>query len=216
MRGPLPGTKARAPGSKMLRCGADRRRSPRSQRGPRGGRVDRAQRSGASLNTATRGKPLRLGPRTPEDPRATGAPAPQRPSRGHRAGEGPPAPATAKVRTGVQRPEPEGERSGPRARVGTGNGCGNGIGNGVAQVTYIHIFQSHTRASFPPDSVRGKDASVCACARAREVSTFRSALQAQNGEVVHGIGVLKLDIHHTPIWEYAPTRRGIPAIVQKP
>lgn len=81
---------------------------------------------------------------------ATGAPAPQRPSRGHRAGEGPPAPATAHARTGVQRPEPEGERSGPRARVGTGNGCGSGIGNGVAQVTYIHIFQSHTRASFPP------------------------------------------------------------------
>ena len=151
---------------------ADRRRSPGSQRGPRGGRVDRAQRSGASLNTATRGKPLRLGPRTPEDPRATGAPAPQRPSRGHRAGEGPPAPATASARTGVQRPEPEGERSGPRARVGTGNGCGTGIGNGVAQVTYIHIYSNHTHERPSPLTPSGGRTRVCVRARARGVSNF--------------------------------------------
>ena len=198
MCGPLLGTRVPAP--RPDRIGRPRRR--RSQRGPRGGRVDRAQRSGASLNTATRGKPLRLGPRTPEDPRATGAPAPQRPSRGPRAGEGPPAPATGQVRTGVQRPDPEAERSGARGRVGTGNGCGTGIGNGVAWVTYIHIYSNHTHTSVLPPLTPsgGKDASVCARAGARD-SNFRWPLQEQNGEVVHGIGVLKLDIHHTRIWE---------------
>lgn len=140
----------------------------RSLRGPRGGRVDRAQRSGASLNTATRGKPLRLEPRTCEDAWATGAPAPQRPSRGHRRGEGSPAPATGTTRTGVQRPDPEAQRSGARGRVGTGNGCGNGIGNGVAQVTYIHIFHyPHTKRPCPPDFVRGQGREcVGACGRA--------------------------------------------------
>lgn len=176
---------------------ADRRRSLRSPRGPRGGRVDRAQRSGASLNTATRGKPLRLGPRTPENPRATGAPAPRRPSRGPRAGEGPPAPATGTIRTGVQRPEPEGERSGPRARVGTGNGCGHGLGNGSGSghiYTYIPI--THTSVLPPLTPSGGKDASVCARAGARD-SNFRGLMQAQTGDIVHGIWVLKLDIHHT-------------------
>lgn len=160
--------------------GASRRRSPRSQRGPRGGRVDRAQRSGASLNTATRGKPLRLEPRTCEDAWATGAPAPQRPSRGHRRGEGSPAPATDQVRTGVQRPDPEAQRSGARGRVGTGNGIGNGIGNGcdLAHIyTYIPLPTQHERprVSSPPDSVRGRrpgGASVCGRARARGISNL--------------------------------------------
>ena len=147
---------------------ADRRRSPRSQRGPRGGRVDRAQRSGASLNTATRGKPLRLEPRTCEDAWATGASAPQRPSRGHRRGEGSPALATAQLRTGVQRPDPEAERSGARGRVRTGNGCGTGIGNGcdLAHIyTYIPLPTQHERPS--PGLRPGKDASVCGRARGR-------------------------------------------------
>lgn len=189
---------SRARGCRCRTCEADRRRSPRSPRGPRGGRVDRAQRSGASLNTATRGKPLRRGPRTPEDPRATGAPAPQRPSRGHRAGEGPPAPATGTIRTGVQGPDPEAQRSGARGRVGTGNGCGSGIGNGVAWVTYIHIFlYPHTSVLPPLTSSGGKDASVWARVPARAFDILGGRMQAQNGEVVHGIGVLKLDIHHT-------------------
>lgn len=156
-------------------AGTGRRRSSRSLRGPRGGRVDRAQRSGASLNTATRGKPLRLEPRTCEDAWATGAPAPQRPSRGHRRGEGSPALATAMVRTGVQRPDPEAQRSGARGRVGTGNGCGTGIGNGcdLAHIyTYIPLPTQHERprVSSPPDSVRGRrpgGASVCGRAGAR-------------------------------------------------
>jgi len=152
---------------KRLGRAKDRLRSSRSPRGPRGGRVDRAQRSGASLDTATRGKPLRLEPRTCEDAWATGAPAPQRPSRGHRRGEGSPALATGTNRTGVQRPDPEAQRSGARGRVGTGNGCGNGIGNGVAQVTYIHIFHyPHTKRPCPPDSVRGQGRE-CVGARGR-------------------------------------------------
>lgn len=173
-----------------MRIRAAHRRSLRSQRGPRGGRVDRAQRSGASLNTATRGKPLRLEPRTCEDAWATGASAPQRPSRGHRRGEGSPAPATAQVRTGVQRPDPEAQLSGARGRVGTGNGCGHGIGIGVAPVTYIHIFHyPHNTSVLPPDYVRGRTR-VCVGARAgaRGIK-IREPLQAQNGEVVHGIGV---------------------------
>lgn len=156
---------ARSGRARRIAVGRHRRR--RSQRGPRGGRVDRAQRSGASLNTATRGKPLRLEPRTCEDAWATGASAPQRPSRGHRRGEGSPAPATGTNRTGVQRPDPEAQRSGARGRVRTGNGCGHGIGNGVAPVTYIHIFHyPHTLASFPPDYVRGRTRG-CVGARAR-------------------------------------------------
>lgn len=152
----------------------DRRRSSRSLRGPRGGRVDRAQRSGASLDTATRGKPLRLEPRTCEDAWATGAPAPQRPARGHRRGEGSPALATGTTRTGVQRPDPEAQRSGARGRVGTGNGCGNGIGNGSGSghiYTYIPLPTQHERPS--PGLRPGKDASVCGRARARAVSKSR-------------------------------------------
>lgn len=190
MRGPLPGTKVRRNGIRGG-GGADRRRSPRSQRGPRGGRVDRAQRSGASLNTATRGKPLRLEPRTCEDAWATGASAPQRPSRGHRRGEGSPALATALLRTGVQRPGPEVERSGTRGRVGTGNGCGNGLGIGcdLAHIyTYIPLPTQHERPS--PLTSSGGRTRVCVGARARpHDGKFRGALQAQNGEVVHGIGL---------------------------
>lgn len=178
---------ARVPDRRPI--GADCRRSSRSLRGSRGGRVDRAQRSGASLNTATRGKPLRLEPRTCEDAWATGAPAPQRPSRGHRRGEGSPALATGTNRTGVQRPDPEAERSGAKGRVGTGNGCGNGIGNGVAQVTYIHIFHyPHTKRPCPPDSVRGQGREcVGACGRAGYQTLGPSA--RVNGDFVHGIGV---------------------------
>nr|DAT42644.1 MAG TPA: hypothetical protein [Caudoviricetes sp.] len=157
MCGPIPGTKVRRHGFQVpaRRISTGRRRRSRSQRGPRGGRVDRAQRSGASLNTATRGKPLRLEPRTCEDAWATGAPAPQRPSRGHRRGEGSPALATGTDRTGVQGPDPEAERSGARGRVGTGNGCGNGLGTrcDLAHIyTYIPLPTQHERPSglLPP------------------------------------------------------------------
>ena len=104
------------------------------------------------------------------------------------------------VRTGVQGPEPEGERSGPRARVGTGcgNGCGTGTGLGVSQVTYIHIFQyPHTRVLPPLTTSGGKDTGVWARVHARAFDILSGRMQAQNGDLVHGMGFLKLDIHHT-------------------
>lgn len=61
---------------------------------------------------------------------------------------------------------------------------------------YIYIPITHTSVLPPLTPSGGKDASVCARAGARDIK-FLEALQAQNGEVVLGIGVLKLDIHHT-------------------
>ena len=169
-------------GARRCGHGADRHRSSRSPRGPRGGRVDRAQRSGASLNTATRGKPLRLGPRTPEAAWATGAPAPQRPSRGHRAGEGPPALATGGARPafepGFKDPTPK--RSAAERGVGSESATGaeTASASDVTWLIYTHIFHyphntSAPSVSSPPDSVRGRrhgGASVCGRARARRLA----------------------------------------------
>jgi hypothetical protein len=183
---------------------ADCRRSLRSPRGPRGGRVDRAQRSGASLNTATRGKPLRLEPRTCEDAWATGAPAPQRPSRGHRRGEGSPALATGGARPALEPgfKDPTPKRSAAERGVGSepATGAETGSATDVTWLIYTHIFHyphntSAPRVSSPPDSVRGRrpgGASVCGRARGRAGNTFRGPLQAQNGEVVHGIGLFQV------------------------
>lgn len=160
--------------------GAGRRQGSRSPRGPRGGRVDRAQRSGASLNTATRGKPLRLEPRTCEDAWATGAPAPQRPSRGHRRGEGSPALATGGARPWLgpgfndRPPKRSAARRGGRSEPATGAETASD----VTWLIYTHIFHyphntSAPRVSSPPDSVRGRrhgGASVCGRARARTIS----------------------------------------------
>ena len=201
MRGPLLGTKVRRNGI-LGGGGADRRRSLRSQRGPRGGRVDRAQRSGASLNTATRGKPLRLGPRTCEDAWATGAPAPQRPSRGHRRGEGSPALLRRPwFEPGFEDPTPK------RSEAERGVGSEPATGAETESATewprsHIYIYSTtHTHERPSPGLRPGKDASVCGRAGARVFYRFGGAMQAQNGEVVHGIGVLKLDIHHAQIWE---------------
>lgn len=162
MCGPLLGTKV-----SVQVVQADRRCSRRSQRGPRGGRVDRAQRSGASLNTATRGKPLRLGPRTPEDPRATGAPAPRRPSRGHRAGEGPPAPATGtcsdrgsktRARRGAKRTEGSGRN---RQRVRKRHRQRKWPGS------HIYIYSNHTHERPSPLTPSGGRTRVCVRARGR-------------------------------------------------
>lgn len=134
-----------------------------------------------------------------ERPRTRGRPAPQRrsalrgdtgrvkvPRRLRRARFGP----------GFKDPSPEG------SEADRGLGSGPETGAEPASATewprshiYIYIPITHTSV-LPPDSVRGKDASVCARAGARD-SSFRGLLQAQTGEVVHGIGVLKLDIHHT-------------------
>lgn len=177
-RGPSPERRceqasgSRAGGSGAPRTGIAVRRS---LRGPRGGRVDRAQRSGASLNTATRGKPLRRGAENLRGPAGDRRPSAAAPFAGTPQGRASQALATAAVRTGVQRPDPDAQRSGARGRVGTGNGCGNGIGNGcdLAHIyTYIPLPTQHERPSglLPPDSVRGRrpgGASVCGRAGAR-------------------------------------------------
>lgn len=176
-------------------------RRSRSQRGPRGGRVDRAQRSGASLDTATRGKPLRLEPRTCEDAWATGAPAPQRPHADTAGAKAPRRLRRPRFEPGFKDPTPK------RSEAERGVGSGPATGAEPASATewlgsHIYIYSTtHTRSVLVPLTSSGdKDASVWARAGARDIK-FLGALQEQTGDVVHGIGVLKLDIHHTQIWE---------------
>lgn len=192
MCGPLPGTKVRRHGVQVPTrglLGLDRRRSPRSQRGPRGGRVDRAQRSGASLNTATRGKPLRLEPRTCEDAWATGAPAPQRPHADTAGAKAPRRLRRARLGPGFKDPTPK------RSEAERGVGSEPATGTETASATewprsHIYIYSTtHTRSVLAPLTPSGgKDASVWARAGARGIK-FLDSLQAQNGDFVHGIGV---------------------------
>lgn len=175
------------------------RPSPRHEgasagRAARGGRIASGA-SGASGRREARGAGVltersaaeRASTRRPEESlsawsqepaRTRGRPAPQRRSALHADTAGakaPRRPATAQVRTGVQRPDPEAQRSGARGRVGTGNGCGTGIGNGcdLAHIyTYIPLPTQHERPS--PGLRPGKDASVCGRARARGVSNSGS------------------------------------------
>lgn len=216
MRGPLPGTKARA---QARRCGG----AGRIDVGARGRREAR----GAGVLTE-RSEAERASTRRPEEslsawdrerPRTRGRPAPQR--RSALRGDTGRVKVPRRLRRAWFEPgfkDPTPKRSGAERGVGSEPATGAETGSATeCPRSHIYIYSNHTHERPCPLTSSGdKDASVCACARAREVSTFRSALQAQNGEVVHGIGVLKLDIHHTPLWEYAPTRRGIPAIVQKP
>ena len=181
--------------------GAGRRQGSRSPRGPRGGRVDRAQRSGASLNTATRGKPLRLEPRTCEDAWATGAPAPQRPSRGHRRGDGSPALATGGARPWLgpgfndRPPKRSAARRGGRSEPATG--AETASASDVTWLIYTHIFHyphnTSAPASPPPLTPSGggdAGARVCVGARAGAHDiNFWAPLQAQNSGVAHGIGL---------------------------
>ena len=169
--------------------GADCRRSSRSLRGPRGGRVDRAQRSGASLNTATRGKPLRLEPRTCEDAWATGAPAPQRPHADTAGAKAPRRLRRARVGPGFKDPSPKWSE----AERGLGSEPATGAAPASATEwpgSHIYIYSTtHTRSVLSPlTSSGGQDASVWARAGACD-SKLQGALQAQNGDVVHGIGV---------------------------
>ena len=177
MRGRIPGTEVHEDCTRGAR-GAGRRRGPGSPRGPRGGRVDRAQRSGASLDTATRGKPLRLEPRTCEDAWAIGAPAPQRPSRGHRRGEGSPAPATGGARPAFglgfndRPPKRSAAERGGRSEPATGAETDSALG--VTWLIYTHIFHyphntSAPRVSSPLTPSGGGDtgARVCVGARGR-------------------------------------------------
>lgn len=180
MRGPLPGTKVRVQavrgGSPLAGIGA------RGRREARGAGVLTERSAAERASTRRPEESLSAWSQEPARTRgATGASAPQRPSRGHRRGEGSPALATALPRTGVQRPDPEVERSGTRGRVGTGSGCGNGLGIGVAPITYIHIFHyPHNTSVLPPlTSSGGKDASVCGRARARGISNFRGSRKSK-------------------------------------
>ena len=197
MRGRLPGTKVHE---------LDQRSSATSVAERPEGRARRP--SAAKRSEPRRGDPRKASPPGTKNARGpVGRPAPQRRSALHGDTGRVKVPRRlrrAHVRTGVQRPEPEVERSGTRARVRTGNGFGNGTGtgHGVAQVTYIHIFHNpHTSVLPPLTRSGGKDASVWARVPARAFVRFRGRMQAQNGDLVHGIGVLKLDIHHTRIWE---------------
>ena len=140
-----------------------------------------------------------------ERPRTRGRPAPQRRSalRGD--------PGRVKVPRRLRRAwfEPGFKDPSPKwseAERGLGSepatGAETGSATEVAQVTYIHIFlYPHTSVLPPLTSSGGKDASVWARVPARAFDILSGGMQAQTGEVVHGIGVLKLDIHHTRIWE---------------
>lgn len=152
-----------------------RHRRPRSLRGPRGGRVDRAQRSGASLNTATRGKPLRRGAENLRGPAGDRRPSAAAPFAGTPQGRASQALATARVGSGFKDPTPK--RSEAERGVGSepATGAETDSALGVTWLIYTHIFHyphntSAPRVSSPPDSVRGRrpgGASVCGRAGAR-------------------------------------------------
>ena len=164
MRGPLPGTKVQLDGAREADADADV-----SRREARGAGVLTERSAAERASTRRPEESLSAWSQEPARTRgATGASAPQRPTRGHRRGEGSPALATALVRTGVQRPDPEAQRSGARGRVGTGSGCGNGLGIGcdLAHIyTYIPLPTQHERPS--PLTSSGGRTRVCVGARGR-------------------------------------------------
>lgn len=135
-----------------------------------------------------------------ERPRTRGRPAPQR--RGALRGDT----GRVKVPRRLRRPrfEPGFKDPSPKgSEADRGLGSEPATGAEPASATewprshiYIYIPITHTSVLPPLTPSGGKDASVCARAGARD-SNFRGLMQAQTGEVVHGIGVLKLDIHHT-------------------
>ena len=135
-----------------------------------------------------------------ERPRTRGRPAPQRRS-ALRGDTGrvkvPRRLRRARFEPGSKDPSPKG------SEADRGLGSEPATGAEPASATewprshiYIYIPITHTSVLPPLTPSGGKDASVCARAGARD-SNFRGLMQAQTGEVVHGIGVLKLDIHHT-------------------
>ena len=135
-----------------------------------------------------------------ERPRTRGRPAPQRRS-ALRGDTGrvkvPRRLRRARFEPGFKDPSPKG------SEADRGLGSEPATGAEPASATewprshiYIYIPITHTSVLPPLTPSGGKDASVCARAGARD-SNFRGPLQAQTGDIVHGIGVLKLDIHHT-------------------
>lgn len=201
MRGPLPGTKARA---QARGCGG----AGRIDVGARGRREARGagvltERSAAE-RASTRRPEESLSAWDRERPRTRGRPAPQR--RGALRGDT----GRVKVPRRLRRPrfEPGFKDPSPKGSAADrGLGSGPATGAEPASATewprshiYIYIPITHTSVLPPLTPSGGKDASVCARAGARD-SNFRGRMQAQTGDIAHGIGVLKLDIHHTRIWE---------------
>lgn len=166
MCGPLPGTKVHDGAvTGRIAVGACGRREARGA----GVLTERS----AAERASTRRPEESLSAWSQEPARTRGRPAPQRRSALTRTPQGRRLPGACDGPASNR-----GSKTRPRSAAQRSEGSGrnrqrvrNGIGNGVAQVTYIHIFHyPHTGASFPPDSVRGKDASVCGRARARGVS----------------------------------------------
>lgn len=180
MCGPLAGTKVRR-GSPM---------SPTRGRREARGAGATTERSAAKRASARRPEGS-LSAWDRERPRTRGRPAPpapQRPSRGHRAGEGPPAPATACFGPGFKDPSP----TGSEADRGLGSEPATGADTDSDTEwprSHIYIYSTtHTRSVLVPLTKSGdKDASVWARARARG-STPGGQMQAQTGDIVHGIG----------------------------
>lgn len=170
MRGPLPGTKVRV---QVVRGG-----SPLAGIGARGRREARGagvltERSAAE-RASTRRPEESLSAWSQEPARTRGRPAPQRRSALHADTAG------AKAPRRLRRPwfEPGFKDQPPKwSEAERGGWSGPATGADTASGTewprshiYIYSTTHTTRASFPPDFVRGKDASVCGRARARVIS----------------------------------------------
>ena len=197
MRGPLPGTKVQLDGAREADADADV-----SRREARGAGV-LTERSAAE-RASTRRPEESLSAWSQEPARTRGRPAPQRRSALTRTPQGRRLPG---ARDGHD--SDRGSKTRPRSAAKRSEGSGQGrqrvrkrhrqrkwSGSHI----YIYSTTHTTRASFPrTTSGEGREC-VWARARARGIK-IQGALQAQTGDVVHGIGVLKLDIHHTHIWE---------------
>ena len=136
-----------------------------------------------------------------EPARTRGRPAPQRRSALHADTAGAKAPRRLRrpwFEPGFKDPSPKG------SEADRGLGSGPAAGAEPASATewprsHIYIYSTtHTQERPSPLTPSGGRTRVCVGARAgaRGIK-FREALQAQSGDVVHGIGVLKSDIHHT-------------------
>lgn len=173
-----------------------RHRRPRSQRG-RGAGVLTERSAAERASTRRPEESLSAGePRTCEDPRAIGAPAPQRPSRGHRRGEPPRRLRRPWIEPGFKDPTPK--RSEAERGVGSepATGAETASATDVTWLIYTHIFHYPHNTSAPGSpppltpSGGGDLGRECVWARAgAHDGKFRSVLQAQNGDFVHGIGL---------------------------
>lgn len=193
MSGPIPGTKVRVQQAGIVAAG---------RREARGAGV-LTERSAAE-RASTRRPEESLSAWSQEPARTRGRPAPQRRSALTRTPQGRRLPGACDG-PGSNR----GSKTRPRSAAKRSEGSGRNrqrVRNRHRQRKWLrsHIYiysTTHTtRASFPrTTSGEGREC-VWARAGARDIK-FRRPLQAQNGEVVHGIGVLKLDIHHAQLWE---------------